>query len=235
MIKERIQHINNKVTTLAGERNLLRQQLNAITNNITKKEGDLDLHKQTRQLLELFVKSTEHNIKSYIEPTITEALEFVFSQYLKFHIVFFNRRNQVEIDFAVIRNPAVEQQYQEYITAPDTNVEKIQQLVKESKDINYMYGGAINQTIATILQLVLVELLHIKGPIFLDEPSSAVSEEYSTKLGHLLSSLSRKFNRQYILITHSNSLASYADKTYNIMQVAGYSQASLVGENEIIN
>jgi len=37
-----------------------------------------------------------------------------------------------------------------------------------------MYGGAINQVLSLVLRLVLVELLKVEGPIFFDEPSSAV-------------------------------------------------------------
>jgi len=230
----RIKYLSDQISALQGERRLLSEQLTDVTMKVVDKELDLDLHKKARKLLELFVKSTEYSIKNYIEPTITEALEFVFSQYLKFHVVFTNRRNQVEVDFIVIRNPDTEKRYQTYLLNPDENEEKIQQIAKESKDVNYMYGGAINQIIGTILRLVIVELLKIKGPVCLDEPTSMVAEGYSTKLGHLLLSLSKKFNRQYVLITHSSSLAAYASKIYNVSHVGGYSQVSLVegGKND---
>jgi len=224
----RIQLLSAKVSSLVGERRLLMEQLTELTISAVDKGVDLELHTKARKLLELFVKSTEYSIKNYIEPTITEALEFVFSQYLKFHVIFFNRRNQIEVDFVVIRNPDTEKLYQQYILNPDVNEEKIQQISKESRDINYMYGGAINQTISMVLRLVIVELLKIKGPVCLDEPTSMVAEDYNTKLGHLLLSLSKKFNRQYILITHSRSLAAYASKIYQVEHTAGYSQATLL-------
>jgi len=230
----RIKYLSDKVSALVGEKRLLMEQLTEKTICSTDKEVDLDLHAKARKLLELFVKSTEYSIKNYIEPTITEALEFVFSQYLKFHIVFFNRRNQVEIDFIVIRNPNTEKLYQQYLLNPVESEEKIQQIAKESRDINYMYGGAINQTISLVLRLVMMELLHVKGPVFLDEPTSMVAEEFNSKLGHLLVSLSRKFKRQYVLITHSRSLASYASKIYQVEHTGGYSHATLLeGDNNV--
>lgn len=228
MFEQRIKKVYDKLQSLVGERNLLNVQLSEIVNNINDNSNELDINEKARKLLELFVKSTEHSIKDYIEPIVTEALEFVFSQYLKFHIIFFNRRNQVEIDFVVARNTKMEATYQELIKDPVINADEIALLVKDATNINYMYGGAINQVLALILRLVIIEMLKIKGPVFLDEPTSMVSEEYSTRLGHLLLSLSKKFKRQYILITHSNSLASYASNIYQVTQENKVSKVMLL-------
>lgn len=230
MFEQRIKKVSDKLQSLVGERNLLNVQLSEIVNNISDNANELDINEKARKLLELFVKSTEYGIKDYIEPIVTEALEFVFSQYLKFHIIFFNRRNQVEIDFVVARNPKMENDYQELIKDPVINADAIALLVKDATNINYMYGGAINQVLALILRLIIVEMLKIKGPVFLDEPTSMVSEEYSTRLGHLLLSLSKKFKRQYILITHSNSLASYASNIYQVTQENKVSKVMLLEE-----
>lgn len=230
MFEQRIKKVSDKLQLLAGERNLLNQQLTSIVNTISSNSDDLEINKKARKLLELFVKSTEHGIKDYIEPVITEALEFVFSQYLKFHVIFFNRRNQVEIDFVVMRNSKMEENYQILIKDPIANADEIVALVKDATNINYMYGGAINQVLSLILRLVIIEMLKIKGPVFLDEPTSMVSEEYGTRLGHLLLSLSKKFNRQYILITHSNALASYASKIYHVTQTNKISTVMLQEE-----
>ena len=178
------------------------------------------------RLLDLFVKSTEVNVKGYLEPLVTEALDFVFAQSLRFHLLFTTRRNQVEIDFIVLRNDEMEVLYQQCLGDPEKYARQLEQLVKGTKQIDFMYGGAVSQVIALVLRLILVELLHIEGPIFLDEPSSAVGEEYSARLGQLLSSFSERFNRQYVLVTHSHSLASYADILYEVEQVDGVSNVS---------
>lgn len=230
MFEQRIKEVSDKLQSLVGERNLLNAQLSTTINDIKSNTDELNINENARKLLEFFVKSTEHGIKKYVEPIITEALEFVFSQYLKFHIIFFNRRNQVEIDFVVARNEKMEEEYQRLIKDPVNNADEIAILVKDATNINYMYGGAINQVLSLILRLVIVEMLKVKGPILFDEPTSMVSEEYSTRLGHLLLSLSKKFNRQYVLITHSNSLASYASKIYQVTQVNKVSTVMLQEE-----
>jgi ABC-type lipoprotein export system ATPase subunit len=169
-----------------------------------------------KTLLELYVKSTDKKTRQKFEPIITEALHIVFSQDLYFHLYLVNRRNQTEIDFIILRSGLSEKAYQEYI---ETNNEKeLEKLVKETKNILYMYGGAVNQVLSLVLRFIIAELLKIKGPIALDEPSSAVGEEYSSRLGQLISSLSTKYNRQYIYVTHSKSLASFAERAYNVKQ-----------------
>ena len=202
-----------------GQRDLLLQNLQGYEKIIRTTEGRLALYESARRLLELFVKSTEHITKDYIEPVVTEALDFVFSQHLFFHLRFVNRRNQVEIDFIILRTPESEQEYQEYEKDPSKYEADLEQLVKETKNTSFNNGGAVNQVIAMVLIFVLAQLLKIEGPIWLDEPSSAVGEEYSARLGQLISSLSERFNRQYVLITHSSTVAAYADIVYRVSKI----------------
>jgi DNA repair exonuclease SbcCD ATPase subunit len=202
-----------------GERNLLNTNKEKLENENKEIEKELLLISQSKKLLELFVRSTEHRIKNYIEPIVTEALDFVFSQSLFFHLYLVTRRNQIECDFIIIRSDEFEKMYEEFLQDPIKNEKQLDVLVKETKNINYMYGGAVNQVVSLILRFVLAELLKVKGPIGLDEPSSMVGEEYSSRLGQLISSLSNRFQRQYILITHSKTLASFADKTYEVEKI----------------
>jgi DNA repair exonuclease SbcCD ATPase subunit len=219
-----LSQIRDKVLRRVGQRDEIQLRLNTLQQQKEQSEQDSALVADARKLLEIFVKSTEHNVQGYIEPIVTEALDFVFNQGLFFHLLFVNRRNQVEIDFIVIRDTDTEAQYQEYRVNPEKSAKKLEQLVKETKNLGFMYGGAVNQVLGLILRIVLVELLHIHGPIVLDEPSSAVGEEYSTRLGQLLTSLSKRFNRQILLITHSKSLASFADITYEVGKLNNISQ-----------
>lgn len=68
------------------------------------------------------------------------------------------------------------------------------------------------------MRLVLIELLQIEGPVCLDEPTSAVHEEYAARVGVFIKSLSERFNRQIILVTHSQALAAAANKVYNVVK-----------------
>jgi DNA repair exonuclease SbcCD ATPase subunit len=226
-ILQKVRNVELELTRKVAQRDTFVSQKESFQKLLQSIQESLKVDTQVQRLLEVFVKSTEVSVRNYLEPLVTEALDFVFNQGLKFHLLFTTRRNQVEIDFILLRDPESEELYQQCILQPEKSVKQLETLVRYTKQLNFMYGGAVNQVIALVLRLILSELLQIQGPIFLDEPSSAVGEEYSARLGQLLASLSERFKRQYILVTHSHSLASYASKVYEVEKINGISQVSV--------
>ncbi len=229
--EDRIKALHTKVNYKIAQRDLYQAQKSTYENMLKEKQQLLELKHQTKQLLELFVKGTEYRIREYIEPIVNEGLQYVFEQDLHFHMYFSSRRNQVEIDFVVLRNSKIEEIYQSFIQDPVKNATKLSTLVKECSDINDSFGGAVNQVLAVLLKIVIVELLKLKGILVFDEPTSMVSEVYAGRLGKLLSSLSKKYSRQHVFITHSHTLAACADKIYHVDLVDG---VSYVSEKETI-
>ena len=222
--KNKVNEIVKKVNKVVGRRDELLEHLKSLQIS----EEDLKVKAFTvlkaKELLELFVKSTENQVKQYIEPTITEALSFVFNQKLYFHIVFVNRRGQVEVDFIVLPSSEVENKYQSYLEDNVKYEDELDTLAKLYSDINYLYGGAVQEILGLMLRLLLVELLGIKGPVFLDEPTSSTHEEYANRVGIFIKSLSERFNRQIIYITHSQAMASAANKVYQVVREKEISQ-----------
>jgi len=226
--KEFLHNAFSKVQQTVGKRDSLVKDI--VKSQRQEEEILLVVDRVTKAkfLLEMFVKSTESQVKDYIEPTITEALNFIFNQNLFFHIVFVSRRGQVEIDFIVLPNREIENQYQTYLTDIEKCKEELEDLVSSYKDLNFLYGGAIQEVLGLVLRLLLVELLQIKGPVILDEPTSAVHEEYASRVGVFIKSLSDRFKRQIIYVTHSQALASSADKCYEVKKVNEVSQVEEV-------
>lgn len=222
-IENRISACRDLIQQKIGQRDALVSQRNAAQTLRDASAATLETYSSVRRLLEVFTKGTEIKIRQYIEPIITEALDFVFDQGLQFHLVFVNRRNQMEVDFFILRDEKSEEEFQKYIMDQVAYEKQLEQLVKETKNISDTLGGAVNQVLSCALRFVIAELLKIQGPIFLDEPSSAVHPTYAARLGQLISSLSERFHRQYIVVTHSKELASYADKIYEVSQINGIS------------
>ena len=213
---DKVNSVSNKVQQLIGKRDSIVTNINTLQKQENGALLGLDKVTKAKTLLELFVKSTEVQIKEYIEPTITEALQFIFNQKLYFHIVFVSRRGQVEVDFIVLPNTEVEQQYQIYLNDNETYKKELEEVIDSYTDIAYNNGGAVGEVLGLVLRLLLIELLQIKGPVFLDEPTSAVSEEYASRVGIFIKNLSQKFNRQVIFVTHSQALASAANKVFEV-------------------
>jgi DNA repair exonuclease SbcCD ATPase subunit len=226
-MSSRLDTVKEKVAIKATKRDLLIETVDSTASKIEEQSNILYRKQRAHELLELFVKGNELRIKEYIEPIINSGLLYVFEQELFFHLHFQNRRNQLEIDFIVLRNTEVEKQYQECLKSE----KKLQAFISEHIDINDSFGGAVNQVLGLLLGLIVAELLKIKGPIMFDEPTSMVSEAYNSRLGLLLHSLSVKYHRQYIFITHSASLAECADKKYQVDLENGVSKTYVSTDN----
>lgn len=214
----KVNTVSNKIQQLVGKRDSL---LKSIDNSQKQEKEYLlktDIVIKAKTLLELFVKSTESQIQEYIEPTVTEALQFIFNQKLYFHIVFVSRRGQVEVDFIVLANSDVEEDYQKYLTDTEKYKKELEILIDSYVDITYNNGGSVSEILGLVLRLLLIELLRIEGPVVLDEPTSAVCEEYAGRVGVFIKALSNRFNRQIIYITHSKALASAANKIYEVVK-----------------
>ncbi len=218
-LKNRIDAIQKSLQMLQGKKEMLLSSKEALDKNIATLSKDIDIEEKAKTLLDIFAKSTERDVKKEIEPIVNETLKFVFDQNLFFHLVFVTRRNQIEVDFIIIRDQKVEKDFLLWSEDIEKHEKELNELIESTKNINYMYGGSVNQVVSLILIFSLVELLQIKGPIVLDEPTSMVDETYNSRLGQLIASLSIRFNRQYIFLTHSTALASYANKIYSVKKI----------------
>jgi ABC-type iron transport system FetAB ATPase subunit len=223
-VNDRIKNIHSELMQQKGVADMLNQNIATLQLKYKEITDRQKLLEEVHTLLSTLVLGTERGIMEYLSPIVTEALHYVFEQDLRFCIEFVTRRNQIEVDFFILRSKEDEDKFHMYLEEPVKYERQLQDLVKEHKDINFMYGGAINQVIALVLRLVMAEFLKIQGPIFLDEPSSAVGDVYTERLGKLLASLSERFNRQIVLITHSEKLASFAEKQYLVYRESNVSK-----------
>jgi DNA repair ATPase RecN len=82
----------------------------------------------------------------------------------------------------------------------------------------HCFGGGIRNIISVILRFIFAEFTYpkLKLPLILDEVGSNLSREYQEKFGELLAILSRKFNRQVILISHQPNVIRQADAVVSI-------------------
>lgn len=217
-MNSRIENVHNHLQQKIGLRQSLVDQLQNLQNNLDEAESTLDEYSKIKKVFEVLIRSTEVSLRRYIEPVINESLDFVFNQTLFFHLVFCNRRNQLEVDFLLLRNYETEKEFQEFMSNPSQYEKEIELLVKDSRSFSDSFGGAVSQVLSCVLRFILAELLKIEGPICMDEPTSAFHPLYAERFGQLVSSLSKRFNRQYIIITHSMELAAHADKCYIVEQ-----------------
>lgn len=79
-------------------------------------------------------------------------------------------------------------------------------------------GGGIVDIVSLALRLALLELSRPRpeGPVILDEPAKMVSAEYAENLAFFLKTYAQKTGRQFIVVTHNETLARSGDKAYRV-------------------
>lgn len=202
MESNRLTNIDQAVHYMRGQRDKLVEQLNQCNAQLDRHQHEVEVLTGIRKLLEVLGKTGEATTKNFIEPLVTEALNFVYGYDLKFNLEFVTRRNQTEIDF--------------FFTNKDGT--------RGEGDPEDTYGGGILDVVSMVLRIGVSHVLKIEGPIFLDEPGKFVDEPHNSRLGLLTHELSHKFNKQIVVITHSTQFAGYGDKVYTVTQLDGISR-----------
>lgn len=196
VFETRLNAVSGKVQYIKGLRDKVLADRQLATEALNSHKHEADVLAGMKRLLEALSKVSQQHIKNFVEPLITEALEFVFNKGYKFGIEFEERRGQTEVDFV--------------FKTKDGNV-----TIGELTETN---GGGVVDVAALILRIGIAHVLKVQGPICADEPGSFVDEVHSSRFGLLVHEICHKFNRQIVVITHSQSFAGYGDRIYSVSQ-----------------
>ena len=202
-LKERSEGIWTAVEGVVGERNALTKLIGTVRDSVEEAEGQSEDLNVLHPIFLAVSNQERKKIQEDIESLVTYALQSVFeTEDLSFHVEFVDRRNQVEADFVI----------------ESAIAGKIRR-----GDIVGSFGGSVSDVISTILRLVFLELLQLPGPLVLDEPGRMIRNDKMPNFGRLLKELSQRTGRQIICITHSDVLAQFGDKTFEVDQLGGVS------------
>ena len=143
--------------------------------------------------------------KEQIESIVSSCLSLIFEKPMKFIIDRREMRNKSSAEFYVLENE-----------------DDIPYNILESK------GGGVVDIISLSLRVAFLMKYHpqIQGPLILDEPAKHVSKDFIFNVADFLQKVSTDFNRQIILISHDEHLASMSDRSYYIEKDEGFSKVT---------
>lgn len=182
------------LNTKLGERKILEQQLEKAEAKINETKEELQLFEQVTVLLQKTSEFARQQAKTKIEEIVTSALSVVFDADYKFWLELVVRANRPEVDY--------------YLQTDD--------IVTRLDQPDYGHGGGIVDVITLALRLAIAELEDVKGPLMLDEVGKHISAEFSQNVAFFLKEYSTKFNRQIILVTHNETLATAGEKSFHV-------------------
>ena len=195
-LKDKLQHLQATLSYKQGvqdqiQQNILRQQ------NRLQEIADLNtLYNKTSALLQHVSIFARKQVAIVFEQMVTEALQTILEvKTLRFKVIFVPKKNGTDVVFKL----------------HDT-------ILNRELDVMKSFGGGVKDIVSTILRVLVLELHKpaIQGPIILDEVGKNISKEYQANFGMFLQTLSRKLNRQIILITHSPIIAQAAEKIITV-------------------
>lgn len=156
------------------------------SNNI---ERELDLLDKVNILLQKTSEFAREQAKKQVELLVTKCLQFIFESNIQFLIEIEEQRGKSNAEFYVVNE-----------------IEDI--LIKTKPELSR--GGGVIDIVSLALRIAFLQTHKpkIQGPLILDEPAKHVSEEYIFNVADFLKQTSEMFDRQIIIVTHNNHLAS---------------------------
>jgi len=197
----RIQAYRTKLEQLKGKRAKIVEDIALLKTEIEQSETSLKQHEQAREIIREVGLKTQSQLQVYISDIATLALNAVFDDPYELQVEFVQRRNKTECDIFFVR---------------DGN--RIDPLTASG-------GGAVDiASFALRIASWSMATPHTRNTIVLDEPFRFLSMGLQERAATMLKEISTKLGIQFILITHNEILASFADKTFEVKLKKGISQ-----------
>jgi len=214
LLDQEIEKINTKLNIEMGKRQVLKDSLDNIQDQIERELKYEDLLTKVILLFQKTAAYAREQSKRQIEDLVTKCLQFIFETDIEFLIELSEKRSVPNAEFFVKSN--YDEGYS-VITRPELS-----------------RGGGVVDIVSIALRLAFIQLHRpiIEGPIILDEPGKHVSSDYIFNLGDFLNKSSSLFNRQIIMVTHNEHLAQICDKAYTVDIKNGISYVEEQSQND---
>lgn len=158
-------------------------------------------HEQAREIIREAGLKTQQQLQYHISDITTLALSAIFDDPYELIAEFTQRRNKTECDLYFSRDG-------------------------EKTDPMSASGGGAVDVAAFALRIASWSMQRPKSNnvIILDEPLKYLSVNYQEKGSAMIKELSQRLGIQFIIVTHEPTLASYADRVFEVSIKKGISQ-----------
>ena len=199
-----IQQLRHKLEQQKGSRNTALLSLTAIQRELEEKRISLHKHEEAREIIRTVGASTQSQLTFHIKDIVSLALDSVFDSPYSFGIDFVQRRSKTECDLYFER---------------DGN--RIDPLTASG------VGAVDIASFALRIASWSMARPRTRNVIILDEPFRFLSENYQEQASLMLREISQRLGIQFVVITHSITLTTSADKVFEVSIKKGVSQIKI--------
>lgn len=186
-----------RINQIIGKRDLLEKQIAEEQSKIEVLSHEIDITKQTVDLLTALADQRREFLKTKVEDLVTYGISAVFGVPYTFFFDVDEHKGLRSMTPKVSLNGEV-------------------------MDIVNAHGGGLVVVIGFLLRVVTLALIGSKYKILLlDETFSHVSESYLEPLSVLIKTVTSRLGIQIILVSHQEVLTAAADKVYEVRLVDG--------------
>ena len=180
-----------------GKYSKLKEQVAINKENSKKIELELELLDKVSILFQKTSEFAREQAKVQVESLVTKCLQFVFETEIEFLIEIEELRGKANAEFYVVN-------------------ESEDRIIKTKPELSR--GGGVVDIVSLALRIAFLQTHkpRIEGPLILDEPAKHVSDEYIYNVADFLKQTSSLFNRQIIMVTHDDHLASIGSSAYRV-------------------
>lgn len=186
--------LRNKLEQLKGQKQALAKEVKDLKVQLKDKNLDMVRHEKALEVVKTVGIQTQMQLQYHISDITSLALEAVFPDPPKLKVEFVERRNKSECDI--------------YFEQDGNRLDD---------PINETGGGEVDiAAFALRIASWSMQVPRSSSTIILDEPLKFLSVEYHDKASQMLKEVSEKLGIQFIIVTHNSTLASYADKLFEV-------------------
>lgn len=192
-----ISYMESFIAKEMGKKEKILEQLEEKKIAIKEINAQIDLIEKASILLQKTSEFARNQAKIQVESLVTNCLQYIFENNLEFEIEIEELYGKPNAEF--------------YVTTKYDDT-----LIKTKPELSR--GGGVVDIISLALRIAFLQIHkpRIEGPLILDEPAKHVSEEYIFNVADFLKQTSELFNRQIIMVTHNNHLASIGTSAYRV-------------------
>ena len=188
-----IQLLRNRLEQQKGAKAQIEKSLSDLETSLREKKRSLIQHEQAKEIVREVGLKTQQQLQINISDIVSMAMEAVFPYPYELAVEFVQRRNKTECDLYFVR---------------DGN--RVDPLTASG------VGAVDVASFALRIASWSMSQPHSRNTIILDEPFRFLSANYQEQASIMLQEISKKLGIQFVIVTHEEVLASYADKIFEV-------------------
>ena len=188
---DQIQILRTRFEREKGRKIQIEKSITDLKDQLRNNQRSLTRHEQAREVVREVGMKTQQQLQVHISDITSLALDAVFNNPYELLVEFVQRRNKTECDLLFARDG-------------------------EKMDPMSASGGGSVDVAAFALRIAAwsMQVPKKQNVIILDEPLRFLSADKQESASQMIKELSMKLNIQFIIVTHEEILAQYADKVF---------------------